>query len=126
MSRGPASVAISTNPVVSHSDSRVENPAVRISGIREIGRDGKTSEMTFWKPPFEVEKGFEASFAEIFERAESVRAPMGAVPVPTGSTPFGTTDELFDRLQKAIAALACLSDRASRLLAYWTLSTWFP
>jgi hypothetical protein len=99
---------------------------VRISGITEIGRDGKTSGITSWKPPFEVEKRFEASFEEIFNRAESVRIPMDAVPVPTGSTPYGTTDELFDRLQKAIAVQACLSERASLLLAYWTLSTWFP
>jgi hypothetical protein len=51
---------------------------------------------------------------------------MDAVPAPTESTPYGTTDELFDRLQKALAVQACLSERASRLLAYWTLSTWFP
>jgi hypothetical protein len=126
MSHGPASVAVSTNPVVSHSDSRVANPVVRISGIAEIGRDGKTSEITSWKPPFEVEKGFEAGFEKIFNRAKSVRIPMDAVPVPTASTPYGTTDELFNRLQKAIAAQACLSERASRLLTYWTLSTWFP
>jgi hypothetical protein len=55
VSCGPASVAVSTNPVVSHSDSRVANPVVRIRGITEIGRDGKTSRITSWKPPFEVE-----------------------------------------------------------------------
>ena len=126
MSSGPPSVAVSTNTVDSSSDSCVTNPMVRISGITEIGRDGKTSKIVTWKPPFEVQKGCEASFAEICERAESVRFPVDAVPVPTGSTPYGTTDELFDRLQKAIAAQARLPERASRLLAYWVISTWFP
>ena len=125
-SSSPASLAVSSNPEASNSDSRVTNPVVRISGIREIGRDSKTSKLGSWKPAFEVQKGCEASFAEICERAESVRFPADAVPAPTGSAPYGATDELFDRLQKAIAAQACLSERASRLLAHWVISTWFP
>jgi len=121
----PASESVSTNSAIDLSDTCVANPAVRIRGITEIGRDGETSRIGSWKPPFEVQRGFEASFKEIFQRAESVRVPMDAVPVPTKSTPYGTIDELFDRLQKAIAAQASLSERASRLLAHWTLSTWF-
>jgi hypothetical protein len=122
----PASAISSTGTETIDSHSCAAKPVVRISGITEIGRDGKTSGITSWKPPFEVEKGFEASFQEIFQRAELVHAPMDAVPVPTGSTPYGTTEELFARLQKAIAVQACLSEWASRLLAYWTFSTWFP
>ncbi len=122
----PASESVSTNSAIDLSDTCVANPAVRIRGITEIGRDGETSRIGSWQPPFEVQKGFEASFKKIFQRAELVRAPMDAVPAPTGSTPYGTTEELFARLQKAIAVQACLSERASRLLAYWTFSTWFP
>jgi hypothetical protein len=55
---------------------------VRISGITEIDRDGKNSRITSRKPPFEVQIGFETSFEQIFQRAELVRAPMDAVPVP--------------------------------------------
>ena len=126
MSGSPASPAVSSNPDASNSDSRVTHPVVRISGITEIGRDSKTSKIGSWKPAFEVQRGDEASFAEICERAESVRFPADAVPAPTASAPYGATDELFDRLQKAIAAQTCLSGPASRLLAHWTLSTWFP
>jgi len=122
----PASVAVSTHSVINDSDSCAANPVLRISGITEKGRDVKTSRITSWTPPFQVQKGFEASFEQIFKRAESVRAPMDGVPVPTGSTGYGCTNELFDRLQKAIAAQASLSERASRLLAHWTLSSWFP
>ena len=93
----------------SNSDSRVTHPVVRISGITEIGRDSKTSKIGSWKPAFEVQRGDEASFAGDFgQRAESVRFPADAVPAPTASAPYGATDELFDRLQKAIAAQTCL------------------
>ena len=126
MSNSPASVAVSANPADSSSDGGVTNRVAKISGITEIGRDSETSKIVFWKPPFEVQKGFEASFAEIYDRAESVRSPADAVPVPTASTPYGTTAQLFDRIEKAIAGQGCLSERASRLLTYWTLASWFP
>jgi hypothetical protein len=125
-SAGPGTGALPGMPSSPASDSCVTHAVVRISGITEIGRDSKTSKIGSWKPAFEVQKGYEASFAEICERAESVRFPAESVPVPTASTPYGAIDELFDRLQKAIAAQACLSEPASRLLAHWTLSTWFP
>ena len=116
---------VSSQSMTSKSDC-VAKPVVSLRGISEIARDGKTSTLTTWEPPFEVEKGFEASFAEICHRAESVLAPTRAISLPTGATPYGTTDELFTRLHKAIAAQICPSERASRLLTYWTLSTWFP
>lgn len=126
-SSNSASAVTFAGPETIDPHSGTANRVVRICGITEIGRDAKTSKITSWKPPFEVQKGLERSFEEIMERAEMVRAPMNAVPVPTRSTPYGiSTDELFGRLQKAIAAQACLSERASRLLAYWTLATWFP
>ena len=122
----PAPEAVSADSVASRTDSCAANSVVRISGITEMGRDGATSRLNSWKPPFDVQRGFEASFSEIVERAELVRYPMNAVPVPTRSIPYGTADELFARLQKAIAAHACQPERVSRSLAYWTLACWFP
>ena len=81
--------------------------------------------LTSWKPPFEVEAGCEASLEQIIQRADSVRAPVQATPVPTGSARYGTTAELFGRLQQAIAEQAFLPEQTSALLAYWTISTWF-
>lgn len=118
----PAPEAVSADSVASRTDSCAANSVVRISGITEMGRDGATSRLNSWKPPFEVQRGFEASFSELVERAELVRYPMNAVPVPTRSIPYGTADELFARLQKAIAAHACQPERVSRSLAYWTLA----
>ncbi len=125
MSSSQPSVAISIDPVDSSSDSCVTNPVVRISGITEIGRDSKTSKIISWKPPFEVQKGSETSFQEIFQRAESVRAPSQATPVPTGSVWYGSTEELFGRLQQVIAAQAFLPEQTSALLTFWTICTWF-
>lgn len=89
---------------------------VRISGIKEIGRDGKTSKITFWKPEFQIEKGLEASFAEIYERVESLRDPLHAIPLPTGTAQFGSAIELFGRLRNAIAEQALVPAPTSALL----------
>jgi hypothetical protein len=66
------------------------------------------------------------SMEEIIQRATRVRAPWNAIPAPTGATSYGTTGELFLRLQKAIAAQTSQSEQASALLAYWTIASWFP
>jgi len=99
--------------------------AVLATGKTESWWVGKSSGITFWKPPFDVEKGFEASFEEIFNRVELVRTPYYATPAPTGAALYGTTEELFIRLQKAIASQSFIPEQASALLAFWTFSTWF-
>ena len=81
--------------------------------------------MTSWKPPFEVEQGFEGSLKEIIKRAETVRSPFHATPLPTGSARYGTIDELFVRLQQAIAVRASLPQQTSALLTFWAIGTWF-
>jgi hypothetical protein len=107
------------------SHSPAANPVVRVSGLKEIGRDGKTSRINSWKLPFQVEKGLEASFVEICERAESLRDPLHSIPLPTGVARFESTIELFGRLQDAIAEQAPVPAHTSALLCFWTLSTWF-
>jgi hypothetical protein len=122
LSSPPSPVVASTNVVVGDPEP-VAKPVVKITGIEEIVRS-KTG-ITSWEPPFEAEEGSESGIQAIVERAESVRAPLNATPVPTGTTPFGTTDELFIRLQEAIAAQVSLPAQTSALLTYWTFSTWF-
>ena len=123
MSGSPTPMAASTNVVVGDPEPVVAKPMVKIIGIQEIVRS-KTG-ITSWKPPFEAAEGSESSIQAIVERAESVRSPLNATPVPTGTTPYGTTDELVTRLQEAIAAQTFLPIQTSSLLTYWTISTWF-
>ena len=73
--------------------------------------------LTTWRPPFEAQAGSEASLKEIIRRADYVRAPSQATPVPTGSACFGTSDELFVRLQQAITGEAFLTDDQSEPFA---------
>jgi hypothetical protein len=101
----------------------VANRVRKISCIEEVVRS-KTG-ITSWKPPFEAAEGSESGITAILERAELVRSPLNATPVPTGTAPYGTTDELFTRLQEAIAAQAFLPVQTCALPAYWVISTWF-
>src|ERR1035438_611297 len=64
--------------------------------------------------------------SEIMVRATRVRTPLIAVPAPTGAKLYGTTGDLFLRLQSAIAAQTSQSEQASALLAYWTIASWVP
>jgi DNA-binding transcriptional ArsR family regulator len=116
--------AISASSGTGDSDEPVTKPVVKVSGIPEIARQN-ASRFTEWKPPFEVEKGFETDFDEIIQRAEFVRAPLSATPAPTGSAPYGSIDELFFRLREAFAAQAFLPAETSALLSFWAVSTWF-
>ncbi len=124
-------VSGSTDPVASSIDPHTgevakiaAKPVVKVKGIEEIVRTDQR-DITSWQPPFEVEEGSEGSFKEILERTEFVRDPLRATPLPTGSAKYGTTDELFTRLDNAIATQAALPAQTSALLAYWTFSTWF-
>ncbi len=122
------SVPAATPPEASGNTAKVATiaakPVVKVKGIEEIVRTDQR-DITSWQPPFEVEEGSEGSFKEIVERSDFVRAPLRATPVPTGSAKYGTTDELFTRLENAIATQAALPAQTSALLAYWTMSTWF-
>jgi hypothetical protein len=110
--------------VTSHSQSSTPKRVLKVKCIEEMARNSN-SNLTSWEPPFEVEEGSEGILREIIQRADFVRAPWHATPVPTGSARYGTTDELFARLQEAIAALTFLPAQTSSLLSYWTFATWF-
>ena len=120
----PPPAAASTNFVTGHSQSLAAKRVLKVKCIEEPVRTSKDN-MTSWKPPFDVEQGYEGSLKEIIKRAGSVRAPLQATPVPTGSARYGTTDELFVRLQQAIAGQAFLPEQSSALLTFWTICTWF-
>ena len=51
--------------------------------------------------------------------------PLRGVPVPTALEPYGTTGEFFSLIRTKIAEQTFLSSRASAMLTYWVLSTWF-
>jgi hypothetical protein len=123
-SNTPAPAAASTDSVSSHAQGSAAKQVFKYLCIEEPVRSSKNN-LTSWKPPFEVEEGSEASLKEIIQRADSVRAPLQATPVPTGSAPYGSTDKLFMGIHEAIAGQASLPEQTSILLSYWAFSTWF-
>jgi hypothetical protein len=110
--------------LANQTDGGSEKPMVKWKGIEEVVRTGNAA-ITSCQPPFEAEEGCESDITAIVERAELVRSPFLATPVPTGSAPYGTIDDLFMRIQDAIAVQNFLSDEATALLTYWSISTWF-
>jgi hypothetical protein len=123
-SSNPDQVAACTGSATVRAEDRPTKQFVKIAGIEEVARTSKTG-FSSWKAPFEVEKGCETSIEEIMERTMWVRTPLHATPAPTDSARYGTTDEIFVRLQEAIAVQTCLSGEVSALLTFWTISTWF-
>jgi hypothetical protein len=123
-SSDPPPAPASTNSENCGSQTISAKQVLKIECIEEPVRTRDNS-MTSWKPPFHVVPGHEQSLGEIIARADSVRAPLQATPLPTGSARYGTIDELFSRLQQAIAGLAFLPEQTSALLTFWTIGTWF-
>ena len=121
----PVPVDASTNSVICDSEGSVPKQVHMVEGISEIARSNE-GYIFDWRPSFAVEEGFEGSLTKIIQRAGLVRAPLQATPAPTGSTHYGTTRQLFVRLQQAIGGQALLPEHTSALLTYWTISTWFP
>jgi hypothetical protein len=122
-SSAPPSADASTNSVSGHSQGCGAMQVLKVKCIEEPVRTGENN-LSSWKPPFEVDRGSERSLKEIIQRAEFVRAPSQSTPVPNGSARYGTTDELFVRLQQAIAEQSSLPEQPSVLLTFWTISTW--
>ena len=123
-SNNPTQMHEFTDSMTSHSQSSTPKRVLKFKGIEEMARTSKDT-ATYWKPPFEVQEGSESSIEAIMRRAEHVRSPLAAIPLPNGSAPFGTTDELFGRIQNTIAAQALVSAQTSAMLSFWTISTWF-
>jgi hypothetical protein len=121
----PASANASTDSVNCQAQSFAAKQVLRVKCIEEPVRTGNNN-LSSWKPPFDVERGFEESLKAIIQRADFVRFPSQATPVPNGSAAFGITAELFSHLQEAIAQQALVSQETSALLTYWTICTWFP
>lgn len=119
----PAPEPLPANSESCPSNGCVATPVDTARGIEEVVRVHKTK-ITTWKPDFEVEEGSVDSISEIIVRATRVRTPLIAVPAPTSAKSYSTTQELFRRLQKAIAAKTSQSEQASALFAYWTIASW--
>jgi hypothetical protein len=120
----PATLARSADSASKPADNSAAKPVKKWKGIVEVVRTSKTG-ITSWEPPFEAEEGSESDIKAILERAEAVRFPLAATPVPTGSARYENTDELFMRIQETIAAETFLSEESSALLTFWSISTWF-
>ena len=123
-SSAPPPSAANTESATGQSEGCDAKKVLKVKCIEEPVRTSN-DELTSWEPPFEVEQGSEASLLEIMKRAKSLRAPLQATPLPTGSAPYGTSLELFLRLQQAIAGQASLPEPTSALLTFWAMGTWF-
>lgn len=110
------------------SSDRPENPAVnqvtKFRGIPEWVRttDGKLATVQYrYSLPHDEARDLQRRFA----RAESKYDAWERMPLPTGYALYGTTEELFTTIKKAIAEQTNLSDKDSALLTFWVFSTWF-
>jgi hypothetical protein len=97
---------------------------VKVAGPPELFRSEKDGN-SYMKVLFSVEAGSESSVEEILEQNRAMSWPMRSVPVPTALEPYGTTGEFFSLIRMKIAEQTFLSSRATAMLTYWVLSTWF-
>ena len=114
--------------VASISRKRPEPPTTKavhqLAGIEESlrGKDGALRNVQFG---YSVCSDSARRFQQMVAQAQYARDPLQSVPYPTGKQGYGTTHELFARIEHAIAERTQLSDANSALLTYWILSTWF-
>ena len=120
----PASDVLTTEAVGGASEPPTPKLVQRIKGGPEAGRISRM-ELATWNPEVAVEAGDESSLERIKQRAVWVCRPFCATPAPSAPHAYGTTEELFSRIQTTIAQQALVTERASSLLAFWSLSTWF-
>ena len=84
--------------------------------------DGRSVEVKY---TYSVDAGGERDFEEIHEIALSLPNPARAMPLPMEKEDYGTTGELFARVQQAIEERTHISNKQSALLTFWVFSTWF-
>ena len=75
---------------------------------------------------FEYSAPIEATkiFQRMIDRGDYSRDPWEQIPLPTGTTAFGTTSDLFANVKLAIKEQTHLSDRDCALLTLWIFATW--
>ena len=74
---------------------------------------------------YSVEAGCESDVTDIVRWCRHQLNPWVRILLPGGQEPYGTTEELFIRIETVIAEQTNLSDEVSALLTFWVFSTWF-
>jgi hypothetical protein len=128
--KGQSSAGASDDLPADTAASVVAPPAAEaiqlIEGGSERLRGDSHTNISLMKPKVAVGAAHVTTFKEIIKRAEGVRFSSFVTPLPTTWSAYGSTEQLFTQMRMAIAEQALLSDQASSLLAYWSLSSWFP
>jgi hypothetical protein len=119
---GPENQAASDTP--NGPETPATKPVTKVDGIPEWIRtksgELKSVQIRYSLPPNEA-----SLFRKNRARAEYTRDPWERMLVPTAYTAYGTTEELFAQVKRAISEQTHLSDKDSALLALWAFSTWF-
>jgi hypothetical protein len=122
----PDSDALPATTTASVASPPVAAPIQWIKGGHERVRVDSQTNVILWQPEVAVEVGYEGCLEKIIQRAKWVQFSSFGPPLPTGCDTYGSTEQLFTLIRKTFAEQALLSHQASSLLAYWSLSCWFP
>lgn len=117
------------NAMTSHPDRGIARPTVTVEGTEQMfrfkGQDGG-SFYDYLRPQIEVEKEDELLVTEIAERARRMYDPRVEIVCPSTSyRAYGTTAELFHRIEEKIRERVTLHPSTCALLTYWIFSTLF-
>jgi hypothetical protein len=124
-SQGQADAGSGASQTKSQSpEDSAEKGIRKVNGLREL-IGVASGEPIFLNIECTVDAEGAREVAEIVARADSQFNPVRWMPLPVNLETFGTTGELFTRVQRAIAERAHLPDRESALLTFWVFSTWF-
>jgi hypothetical protein len=125
-SNGPVSNDLPADTAANVVAPPAATPMQWIEGGSERLRGDSQTNISLLKPKFAVGAAHVTTFKEIIKRAEGVRLSSFVTPLPTTWSAYGSTEQLFTQIRMTIAEQALLSEQASSLLAYWSLSSWFP
>lgn len=75
----------------------------------------------------ELRYGYKVEYlGETYYKPQLSRTLEKALLLPTNLVRYGSTRELFDKVQKLFRSYVGVSEKQSALLAYWTFASWFP
>ena len=111
-------------PSSQNSKAAAVNGVSQVPGIREMLR-GPNERDGYSTVLYSIEPGCESDIRKILDRSASEWNPWNMILLPGRQEPYGTTEELFNRIKKVIGEQTNLSDEVSALLTFWVFSTWF-